>query len=898
MTAGSVAVKEEKSLPPVKYLSDYAPPAYFVESVDLTFELDDTETVVKSRIVIALNPKGTSGDRSIVLDGDKGLELVEGSLMLNGKVVPSSQFELTDSGLTIYESALPEASEALVVECSVKINPAANKALEGLYKSGGNFCTQCEAEGFRRITFYPDRPDVMSVFTTTIIADREKYPVLLSNGNKVEEGDAEDGKHYAKYVDPHRKPCYLFALVAGDLVCSEDTFETMSGRTVDLKIFVRQGDVEKTKHAMDSLKRSMRWDEETYGREYDLDIFNIVAVDDFNMGAMENKSLNIFNSRFVLVSPDTATDADYNNVEGIIAHEYFHNWTGNRVTCRDWFQLSLKEGLTVFRDQTFSADMSSKGVKRISDVVRLRGSQFPEDAGPMAHPIRPESFIEINNFYTQTVYQKGAEVIRMLHTLLGPKGFRKGTDLYFERHDGQAVTCEDWVQALQDANPEIDLTQFRRWYSQIGTPVVSCSTVYDESKSTLALNLEQSNPQPGSEGTGEPLLIPIRMGLLDSEGLSIPVDIGDGVVENDKVLRLTKAKETFTLRNVPKGSLVSLLRDFSSPIRLEYPEGQSTEELAFLLANETNDFSRWEAGQKLAANTVLDFLARDDDEYPEISDKVVEAYRAVLRDEKTDKALLATLLAIPSNRFIADLMKENDPIRIFKARSHLKKTLAKELKTEFEDVLKATEDQGEYSIDLKAQGKRALHNIALDYLGSLREPEVMKQCLETVREGRNMTEVLAALNVLAATDSEERDIALATFYDEWKENNLVILKWLGIQAIAPREDALQIVKSLIEHESFDMTVPNKVYAVLGGLTANDFGYHSGGQESYNFMADQIMRLDELNPQVASRMAKSLSLWKQYKPEIQEMIRSALKRIADKENLSSDVYEVVSRSLSA
>eukprot|EP00190_Bangiopsis_sp_CCMP1999_P007510 CAMPEP_0198725040 /NCGR_PEP_ID=MMETSP1475-20131203/2404_1 /TAXON_ID= ORGANISM="Unidentified sp., Strain CCMP1999" /NCGR_SAMPLE_ID=MMETSP1475 /ASSEMBLY_ACC=CAM_ASM_001111 /LENGTH=904 /DNA_ID=CAMNT_0044486709 /DNA_START=216 /DNA_END=2930 /DNA_ORIENTATION=- len=904
MTATNTATADKVAQKPtVKYLKDYQPPKYLVEKIELKFELDDPETKVTTQIVFERNPVSKE-DRKLYLNGDKGVKLVDGSLKIDGKVLPANQFEVTPESLSINESAIPKDGK-FILESAVLIRPSDNKALEGLYKSGGNFCTQCEAEGFRRITYYPDRPDVMAVYTTTIIADKEQYPVLLSNGNNIEQGDLENGKHYATYYDPFPKPSYLFALVAGDLVCNSDSFKTASGKDVTLKIFVRDGDEEKTQHAMDSLKRSMKWDEEVYGREYDLDIFNVVAVDDFNMGAMENKSLNIFNSRFVLVSPDTATDSDYNAVEGIIAHEYFHNWTGNRVTCRDWFQLSLKEGLTVFRDQNFSADMSSKGVKRINEVIRLRAAQFPEDSGPMAHPIRPEQFIEINNFYTQTVYQKGAEVIRMLHTILGPDGYRKGTDLYFERHDGQAVTCEDWIQALQDANPEKDLDLFKRWYSQAGTPIVTCKRSYNADEKELELHFSQTTPKTPGQEKKLALQIPISVGLLSKDGGALQVNIGDGSPAETKVLNLTDYEQTFALQDVPEGAVVSILRDFSAPVKLVIDGGQDLEELAFLVAHDKNDFTRWEAAQQLALRTVLsyyDAIVKDglkEQDLGDVSPTVVEAYRRVLKDKKTDKALLAALLITPGESYIAEQLKEANPIAIHVARDHFRSELAKKLRSELLEVIEETKERGEYKLAGKDKARRSLNGAVSALYSCLKEPEFYKACLDQVRNANNMTSVLSALGNLASSVSEERDVALDEFYKKWKHNNLVVLKWLGIQAGAPREDALQVVKKLMNHEAFDMTVPNKVYAVIGGLCGgNPYGFHVGGQDSYDFLAEQVLTLDSMNPQVASRMAKMLSRYRQFDKTRQDQIRQALEKIAEKDGLSSDVYEVVTKSLAA
>ena len=866
-----------------------------MSNTNLSFLLDDQglDTVVKS--ILTVRPACSPG-KPLVLDGE-GLQLLSAPV-INGTSIPDDKFvyNQTEGQLTIDGSLVPD--KEFTFESAVRIRPAKNTLLEGLYMSDGDYCTQCEAEGFRRITFYVDRPDNMATFTVRVEGDKTKFPVLLSNGNCVGKGDAEHGRHWAEFADPYPKPCYLFALVAGDLACLEDTFTTMGGRNVDLRVFTKgESEIPKCTHAMESLKNAMKWDEDVYGLEYNYDVFNIVATSSFVFGAMENTTLNIFNSRFVLVSPETATDNDFNNVEGVVAHEYFHNYSGNRVTVSSWFQLSLKEGLTVFRDQSFSQDMNSETVKRIRDVAIIRSAQFAEDAGPMAHPIRPKSYITCNSFYTATVYNKGAEVIRMLKTIVGPEGFRKGTDIYFSRNLGKAVTCDDWVQAIQDANPDVDLTVFRQWYNQAGTPVVTVDIAYDESASTMTLTCEQTIPPVAKQPTSVPVLIPIKMGLIGPDGSPVPVDLGDGSEpKNTKVLNFEKAKDTFVLKNVPKGSSPSLLRQFSAPVKLERVGGISTEELAFLMGNDTDEFNRWESGQKLALGYILDNVKSDSAEFTDLSDVIVDAFRKTLLNEDIDAALRAEVFILPAESYIVEQMDVADPVRIRAARKHFRQQLAEKLETDFKKVVSSgLADKSEYKLDPESQGKRALQNVSLGYLAALDKKETHELCLDMVRQGSNMTDVLAALRVLASCKSEEREVALSEFYDKWNKDSLVVHKWLAIQATSTREDVLENVKRLTEHEAYNTRVPNDVYSLIRTYGATNVHIPTDGS-GYKFLADQVIMLDPINAQVAARVARCFTRWRKYDSSRQSQMEAELKRIKGSEGLSKDVFEVVNNCL--
>ncbi len=883
---------KDPQTPGTIYLSEYKPTDYLVDTVDLHFDLHETDTVVTSTLCIRRRD-GIGDTQPIVLNGEN-LELL--SVSLDGKQLMASEYQVNEEQLTIFN-----VPDVFTLQVKNEINPQANTSLNGLYISSGNFCTQCEAEGFRRITYMYDRPDVMAKYTTTIVADRDKFPVMLSNGNLVEQGrsDIDENKHWVKWEDPFPKPTYLFALVAGKLEKIEDSFRTRSKRDVSLHIYVQSHNIDKCEHAMRSLKKAMRWDEEVYGREYDLDIYMIVAVDDFNMGAMENKGLNVFNSKYVLAKPETATDNDYDGIEGVIGHEYFHNWSGNRVTCRDWFQLSLKEGFTVFRDQEFSADMGSRGVKRISDVNILRTHQFREDASPMAHPVRPDSYVEINNFYTVTVYNKGAEVVRMLHHLLGAEKFRKGTDLYFERHDGQAVTCDDFVRALEDAN-HVDFSQFKRWYSQAGTPQLSVTRHYNAAKKTYSLVIEQSCAPTPSQEVKQPFHIPLALGLLNKQGNDLPVKLeGETVpVEGTRVIDVTEKKQTFTFVDVPEEPVPSLLRGFSAPVKVNIE--LSDEERYFLMANDNDDFNRWDAGQqqaiKIIKALVEDHLQLRPMHLPE---KFVEAYRKILSDESLDKALAAQAIHLPSETYIAEFVAPIDPVAIHEVCRFVRETLANALKENFFDVYLKNKSQGAYSVEQQAIKQRALKNTALGYLMECGDSEIHSLCYEQYKSANNMTDVMAALVSLANNKCEQSEQALAAFYEKWKHDLLVVDKWLGIQATSRLPGTLGRVKELITHEAFSLKNPNKIRALIGSFGhGNPSQFHDISGQGYEFFADKILEIDKLNPQIASRLSTVFTMWKKYDGQRQALMKGQLERIAATPKLSKDVYEIISKSLGA
>jgi aminopeptidase N len=778
----------------------------------------------------------------------------------------------------------------------------------GLYVSNGNFFTQCEAEGFRKITFFPDRPDVMAKYKVMLRADKEKYPVLLSNGNLVEEGDLGDGRHYAVWEDPFKKPSYLFALVAGRLVCQEEKYTLQSGREVLLQVWVEDGNLDKTQHAMDSLKNSIRWDEERFGLELDLDRFMIVAVSDFNMGAMENKGLNIFNTKYVLANERIATDADYAGIESVVGHEYFHNWTGNRVTCRDWFQLSLKEGLTVFRDQEFSADLvgtaSGRAVKRIDDVRVLRQAQFPEDAGPMAHPVRPDSYVEINNFYTVTIYEKGSEVVRMYQTLLGRDGFRKGMDLYFERHDGQAVECDDFRAAMADASGR-DLTQFERWYSQAGTPRVTVETHYDPIGKNFELMLSQSCPPTPGQEVKLPFHIPVAVGLLDSGGRDIPLRLAGRTDEGldaptTMVLELTEEKQTFVFTHVLEKPVPSILRDFSAPVILDVE--YSDAELAFLMANDSDPFNRWEAGQRLAMRRMLELTKAVQagnvlDEHTLSEQVLTDSFRATLTDAALDPAFRELALTLPSETVIAEQMDVVDPHAIHAVRRSLRRTMAAALRAEWEIEYEATQTPGPYSPDSASAGKRGLKNLALSYLAELDDDAAHRLAQAQYDEANNMTDRLAALSALANSGAPGKDAALARFYDDFEQEALVVDKWFSLQAMARTTDVAR-VRALMAHPAFTLKNPNRARSLIFSFcNGNPSRFHAADGSGYAFWAEQVIALNAINPQVAARLARSLDRWRKYAPALQEKMRAALRQVADTPALSKDVLEVVTKSLS-
>ncbi|WP_421780366.1 aminopeptidase N [Kiloniella litopenaei] len=870
-------------------LRDYVAPAFLVDHVDLTFFLKSEATKVHSKLKIRQN---SNDKQPLVLDGD---ELRLDSVAVDGRELSSDEYQLGEFSLTIPD--FPAEGELEVV---TYIDPVKNTKLEGLYLSGGNFCTQCEAEGFRRITYYPDRPDVMATYTVTMHADQTSYPILLSNGNLIDQGVSNDGSHWARWDDPFPKPSYLFALVAGDLACYEDGFKTRSGQDVTLKIFVEHGNEDKCAYAMDSLIRSMKWDEERFGLEYDLDIFNIVAVSDFNMGAMENKSLNIFNSKCILASPDTATDMEFERIEAIVAHEYFHNWTGNRVTCRDWFQLSLKEGLTVYRDQEFTADMRSAPVKRIQDVRTLRARQFPEDAGPLSHPIRPESYIEINNFYTSTVYEKGGEVIRMMAELLGRDGFRKGLDLYFKRHDNQAVTCDDFVAAMEDANGA-DLNHFRLWYSQAGTPEVEANWSYDEKEQSLTLTLDQiTAPTPGQK-LKQPLLIPFTVGLLGQNGEELPLKLQGENVENastQRTLRFDREHQTFKFVDLNQHPVPSLNRNFSAPIKLSTK--YSTEDLRFLMGHDKDAFSRWDAAQTYASRLMLKMVKSvQDGDVVEFDHQYADALALNIADKSLDPAFLAQILALPSIDYVTEQMEVADFAAVEKVRSVFKVGIAKALFEQFKELYLAGKETVAYSPDSASAGRRALCNVALGYLSVIEnDPECLRLVVEQFETADNMTDRMAALSLLADIPGEEREKALVAFEKRYADNALVMDKWFAVQATSSIPNALDEVNKLLSHSAFSYKNPNKVRALIGAFSgANPARFHAEDGEGYRFLADSIIHLNGINPQVASKILAPLGSWRRMNVTHQKMMKAELQRILDTENLSNDVYEIASKSLS-
>lgn len=879
----------KKQTQETRYRKDYQAPAYLVETIDLSFDLGEELTTVTSTLSMKKNADNGDGSTPLTLFGR---QLILKSIKLDGTVLKEGQYGIDDESLTV-----SDVPAEFVMEIVTEIKPQENSSLEGLYKSSGNFCTQCEAEGFRKISYYPDRPDVMALFTTTITADKAKYPVLLSNGNLIESGDLKDGRHYAKWEDPFRKPSYLFALVAGNLVKISDTFKTRSAREVKLEIYVEERNKDKCDHAMAALKKSMKWDEEVFGLEYDLDIYMILAVDDFNMGAMENKGLNIFNSKYVLARPDTATDDDYNAIEEVIAHEYFHNWTGNRVTCRDWFQLSLKEGLTVFRDQEFSADMTSRAVKRIQDVRILRNAQFPEDGGPMAHPVRPDSYVEINNFYTVTIYNKGAEVIRMMHTLLGKAGFRKGMDLYFERHDGQAVTCDDFVAAMEDANG-FDLKQFRLWYSQAGTPHILVKENFNEQERSYRLTVKQICPATPGQEKKEPFHIPLALGLLDKNGNDIPLNLDGekGGSVKTSILNVIKEEETFIFAGIDKKPVPSLFRNFSAPVKLDF--NYSNDDLAFLMANDSDPFNRWEAGQQLSTRIMLNLIIRHQKgEDLSLEESYINAFRAILRDEKTDKSLLAEALILPTEIYLAEQMDTIDPAAIRTVREFVKKALAEATKEDLRRVYTSNGQAGPYRIDSAATGKRSLKNMALAYLMTVADKDTLYSCMDQFSKGNNMTDVMAALSAFSHYEGKEGEDAFSAFYKKWEKDPLVIDKWFSLQARSILPDTLTKVKALMKHPAFNMKNPNRVRSLIGAFThGNIAAFHHESGEGYTFLAEQVLTLDKFNPQVAARMVGALSRWKRYDEGRQTLMKKELERIKGEKGLSNDVYEIVSKSL--
>lgn len=852
------------------YLKNYQPPVFAVDNLDLQVDLYSDHALVTSQICLRRQHEGP-----LILQGDS-LELL--SLAVDDKPLAEGSWRIIDGNLHIEHSA-----DKLALTIVTRIYPQKNTALSGLYRSNSLFCTQCEAEGFRRITFYPDRPDVLTVFTTRITADKAKYPVLLSNGNLMGSGDLAEGRHWVLWQDPFKKPAYLFALVAGTLAVVKDEFVTASGRKVDLRIYVEPGNEDSCAHAMASLKRAMRWDEEVYGLEYDLDIFMIVAVNDFNMGAMENKGLNIFNAKFILAKPETATDTDFADIEGVVAHEYFHNWTGNRVTCRDWFQLSLKEGLTVFRDQEFSRDMHSRDVNRIVDVNMLRNSQFPEDAGKMAHPVRPESYQEINNFYTATIYNKGAEVIRMQHTLLGAAGFRRGMDLYFERHDGQAVTIDDFVKAMEDAN-QVDFSQLKHWYSQAGTPEVQVESHFD--KGLLTLILQQSCPPTPECKDKKPFHIPIKIALFDAQGQALPL-------EKD-ILELKDAEQRFTFPNLAARPVVSLLRDFSAPVILK--QAQSETDLLILLGCETNGFAKWDASRRLIRQCLLGWMSRPVHEW-QISEAFLKAFQTILRKADLDMSLRSEILAPLAFEELCQGLSEIDIGLLENLRDHFRHQLGQYLYKDCESLYKTLWEQEDHGMYSEAYGRRKLRNRCLFYMMKAREEEALLYCETQFDSAKTMTDQLAALSLLAnAVKSVPGQAAIDKFYQQWATNPLVLDKWFSVQASSEHPGTLNRVKALLNHPAFTFTNPNKVRALLGAFTqGNPRHFHALDGSGYAFLTEMLKIMDPVNPQISARLATPFTRWQRLDKVRQKRMQGELE-ILRKENLSVDLAEMVEKSL--
>ncbi len=874
--------------PAMVYLKDYAPPVFLISTVELDLDLKSDFARVTATLAIHRNPKSADLKAPLILDGDE-LELE--SVALDGMQLSTTAYAVDAKHLTIV--AVPDQ---FTLKTVCKIRPEQNTKLMGLYASKDGYFTQCEAEGFRRITYFIDRPDVMARYSVTIHADKVRYPVLLSNGNLMADGDEPANRHWARWQDPFPKPSYLFAMVAAKLDKREDSFVTASGRTARLQIYVEPGKLDQCGFAMRALKKAMKWDEDVFGLELDLDQYMIVAVGDFNMGAMENKGVNIFNTKYVLARPDIATDSDFMYIDRVVAHEYFHNWTGNRVTCRDWFQLSLKEGLTVFRDQEFGADVYSRALARIQEVRNLRAAQFPEDAGPMAHPVRPQSYMEISNFYTATVYEKGAEVVRMIHTLIGRESFRKGMDLYFQRFDGQAVTTDDFVQAMQDASG-VDLTQFKRWYDQAGTPVVEVSGAYDAQAKHYTLTAKQSCPPTPGQPEKLPFHIPFAVGLAGADGKEMPLQLeGESqALSTTRVLSLRLPEERFVFVGVPARPVPSLLRGFSAPVILKY--AYSTDELTHLLGRDSDAFNRWEAGQRLALEILVRGIpASQAGKSPVFPDSFVAAFARVLTDARNDPAFAAEALSLPSEGYIAEQVEVVDPDAIHRVRVELRRHLARSLRKELLDAYSAQRVTGPYSPDAGSAARRALRNLCLSYLMELDDARMRSLTMEQFDGADNMTDAMAALSTLANYECPERRDALDRFYVRWKAEPLVVDKWLGVQATSRLAGTLVEVMRLMSHEAFNIRNPNKVYALIGGFRSNQVRFHAADGAGYRFLADQVIALDALNPTVAARMARGFDRWRKFDSGRQVHAKAALERIRDTRGLSTDTLEVVSRAL--
>ncbi len=875
----------KKGSPKAIYLKDYRPPEFLIQTVDLRFELYPDKTLVHAELQIEANPQATKKASTLELYGEQ-LKLLR--LALDNKTLSLNDYAVDEEGLRIFN-----VPKKFGLSSTVEIDPANNTALEGLYISSGNYCTQCEAEGFRKITYYLDRPDVMAVFSVRIEADQTAFPVLLSNGNRENFGELSNGRHYAQWRDPFPKPSYLFALVAGNLVCCRDTYITSSGRSVDLEIYTEAHNADKCDHALVSLKKAMRWDEVTFDLEYDLDTYMIVAVDDFNMGAMENKGLNVFNSKYVLASPATATDADYMGIEGVIAHEYFHNWTGNRVTCRDWFQLSLKEGLTVFRDQEFTSDVTSRSVKRIQDVRYLRAYQFAEDASPMAHPVRPASYVEINNFYTLTVYEKGAEVVRMYQTLLGKQGFKKGLQHYLKKHDGQAVTTDDFAAAMAEAN-EFDLGNFLTWYSQAGTPTLKIFGKWDQEKQEYTLDVQQ---EIGGDQK-YPFFVPLQLSLLDKQGDSILLQLkGENEARTDTcILHIREWRQKFVFSNVNQSPVPSLLQNFSAPVKLEYE--YSAENYAFLMSHDPDSFNRWEAAQQFATDWLLAAIKaiQGNKRLPETND-FTQAIHSILHNRNLDPAFIAEVLILPAESYLAERMKPIDVEAIYKARNALQLEIASTLEDTLLNIYQANKVPSPYQYNAQDMGKRRLASVCLMYLNTLGKEQYIELAKELFYQAGNMTDTMAALEAVNDRELPFREQAMQSFAERWQDDALVMDKWFALHARSRRPDVLKTVEHLLAHPCFSIRNPNKVRSLIGVFAnANPTAFHANDGSGYRFLAKQVLQLDSINPQVAARLVKPLIDWKKYDVNLQSLMKKELQTIMAAPNLSRDVYEIVDRSL--
>ncbi|QDT11814.1 aminopeptidase N [Planctomycetes bacterium K23_9] len=865
----------------VVYRSDYRPPTFWIDHVELEFDLDPHNAIVTTKITVRRNTDQPS--RTLELVGEQ-LKLL--SVSVDGVALNDDEYTASSDLLVLND--LPARCE---VQTKVAISPVTNKALSGLYQTSGNFCTQCEAVGFRRITYFLDRPDVMARYQVTIRGDKSTCPVMLSNGNRIASQDLGDGRHEVVWEDPHVKPCYLFALVAGNLKCHRGSFTTASGRDVALEIWVEPQNIDKCQHALVSLQKSMKWDEDVFGLEYDLDVYMIVAVNDFNMGAMENKGLNVFNSKYVLASPETATDDDYLLIEAVIAHEYFHNWTGNRVTCRDWFQLTLKEGLTVFRDEQFTADQTSAAVKRIDDVAGLRAGQFAEDSGPMAHPIRPESYISMDNFYTSTVYRKGAQIIRMYHTLLGQDGFRRGMDLYFRRHDGCAVTCDDFRQAMADAN-DTNFDLFDRWYSQAGTPELFVTSAWDESAGRLTLSMRQSYPDlagdlPGTKDR-KPVPLPIRVGLLDAES-------GAELSQYNDVLLLETESADFQFEGLDRQPIASVLRDFSAPVRLRMQ--RSDDELAFLMAHDTDAFNRWDAGQTLATGMLLKMAQQAADGQPLDEPKLFsDAFAKILTDDSVDEAFKALAITLPRESVLGQEMDVIDPDAIHTAREFFRRSVAGSHRDQLTALHQSLAADGPYSNDQQSINRRRLKNVVLAYLVSLDTPETDQIAADQFSGADNMTDQQAALAILANSNAEQRIAALDEFHRRYHGDPLVLDKWFAVQASSSRAGALSEVRRLSGHSGFTIDNPNRVRSLLGVFSVNQSVFHQADGKGYELLGDYVLLIQSGNPQLASRLVSAFNSYRRFDTGRQELMLRQLKRIASEPNLCKDVHEIVQRAL--